>query len=129
MEKQYGIRLRMGTIVPLSLEQYQKILPVVSKGEGMITIGDRTINIKDISEISPLVELDKAVLRDQKKWRCKHGTIYSHWEHCTCDMYDGKGFIGNLHENKGLLPAKPQGNNLLEEKNTSGVGRDLIKKF
>ena len=102
-EKKYGIKIRMGTIVPLSIEQYQKIIPQVATGSGMITVDDRTINVKDIVEIAPLVELDREVLRGQKMWRCSHGTVYNSWESCTCNVYGGTGFIPRFQD-RGILP-------------------------
>ncbi len=97
----------MGAVIPISKEQYQKILPSISTGKGMVVVGDRTVNIKDIVCILPLIELDKEVLREQKMWRCKHGIIYHNWEQCTCSAYGGKYLTGCIQGQEfGILESE-----------------------
>jgi hypothetical protein len=99
--KKYGIRIRKGTVITITADQYTRILPRIARGRGMITIGDRTVNIKDIAEISPIELLDREVLREQGYWRCSHGSIYGKFEKCTCSAYGTPVILGD--QSLGLL--------------------------
>ena len=87
--KQYGIKIRSGNIIPITPKQYRAIMPTVSRGSGFISVGDTTANVKDITQIADLRQLDKEQLSTKRAWRCKHGVVYRDWERCTCKQYPG----------------------------------------